>query len=217
MDDARVVEPLTPPPDELEPLLDRVRGGDRRATEELLRQSYDRVYPVCRRMLGNDTDAADAAQEALISVAKGLPRFDGRSRFTTWVYRIAVNASIDELRRRARRKVVPFPAASSSAASTASAVMGAGLAPGASSWSAAEPVFRGEGPEDVVGMLDVEAALVAVPLDYRAAVVLRDVCGLDYAEIAEVLGIPGGTVRSRIARGRGLLADRLRPDPEDGA
>ncbi|HET6963892.1 MAG TPA: sigma-70 family RNA polymerase sigma factor [Acidimicrobiales bacterium] len=208
IDEVRTVEPLTPPPDELEPLLDRARGGDRRAMEDLLRLSYDRVYAVCRRIVGNDTDAADAAQEALISVAKGLARFDGRSRFTTWVYRIAVNASIDETRRRSRRKVVPFPAASSSA--------GVGLGPvaGLASWPAAEPVFGGEGPEDVVGMLDVEAALVALPLDYRAAVVLRDVCGLDYAEIAEVLGIPGGTVRSRIARGRGLLADRLRPDPE---
>lgn len=207
VDRLQVVGPLTPSPDELEPLLAAARGGDRRAMEDLLRLTYDHVYPVCRRMVGNDTDAADAAQEALISVVRGLARFDGRSRYTTWLYRIAVNASIDELRRRSRRRVVPFRAATAVAG-------GPPFRATVPASDPVEPVFAGEGPEDVVGMLDVEAALLALPLDYRAAVVLRDVCGLDYAEIAEVLAIPGGTVRSRIARGRSLLAGRLRPDPE---
>lgn len=166
--------------------------------EDLLRASYDQVYPVCRRIVGNEVDAADAAQEALISVVRGLGRFDGRSRFSTWLYRIAVNASIDELRRRSRRRVVQFPGEDASSSSSVTE----------------EPLFRGAGPEDGLGMLDLQAALLELPLDFRAAVVLRDVCGLDYAEIAEVLAIPGGTVRSRIARGRSLLAGRLQPDPE---
>ena len=207
LDHLQRVGPLTPAPDELEPLLEAARSGDGRAMEELLRLSYDHVYPVCRRLVGNDTDAADAAQEALISVVRGLRRFDGRSRYTTWLYRIAVNASIDELRRRSRRRVVPFRA-------TTAVTRGASIPSTAPASEMAEPVFRGVGPEDVVGMLDVEAALLALPLDYRSAVVLRDICGLDYAEIAEVLAIPGGTVRSRIARGRSLLAGRLKPDPE---
>ncbi len=193
------VDPLVPPSDALESLLAPARGGDRRALEDLLRASYDHVYPVCRRIVGNEADAADAAQEALISVMRWIGRFDGRSRYTTWLYRIAVNASIDELRRRSRRRVVPFPSWPSSSSSGA---------------PDPEPASLTAGPEEVVGRLDIEAALMELPVDFRAAVVLRDVCGLDYAEIAEVLSIPGGTVRSHIARGRSLLAGRLGPARE---
>jgi RNA polymerase sigma-70 factor (ECF subfamily) len=183
---------VDPAPDDSAALLSLARSGDARALEELLRASYDQVYPVCRRVLGNEPDAADAAQEAVISVVRNLHRFDGRSRFSTWLYRIAVNASIDELRRRSRRAVVAFPSLS---------VLDDPVA---------EPAAGG-GPEDVAGRLDVEAALMELPIDFRAAVVLRDVCGLDYAEIGEILSIPGGTVRSRIARGRALVAQRLGP------
>lgn len=166
-------------------LLEQARSGDRQALDRLLRDNYGRIFAVCRRMTGNDADAADAAQEAMISVVKGLPRFDGRSQFGTWVYRISVNASIDELRRRTRRPVVGLD----------------GLDP--------RP-----GPEEAesgaIGV-DVDAALMKLPLEFRAPVVLRDLCGLDYSEIAEVLSIPGGTVRSRIARGRSALVDLLDP------
>lgn len=196
---------VVPFADDLDPLLAGARGGDQRALEDLLRASYDRTYPVCRRMLGNDVDAADACQEALMSVVRNLARFDGRSRYTTWLYRIAVNASIDELRRRSRRGVVPF----------GSRLARTGRPAGPSGRTGEEePAAPGGGPDDLVGMLDLEAALMELPLDYRSAVVLRDVCGLDYAEIAEALGIPGGTVRSRIARGRSLLAGRLRAGEE---
>lgn len=187
--------------EDTEPLLAAARSGDRRALNDLLRASYDTIHPVCRRIVGNDSDAADAAQEALMSVVRNLQRFDGRSRYSTWLYRIAVNASIDELRRRSRRRTAPW---SSGPVEAGTASVVASAPPGG------EPAYEGGGPEDVVGMLDLEAALMDLPLDYRSAVVLRDVCGLDYAEIAEILAIPGGTVRSRIARGRSLLAGRLR-------
>jgi len=162
----------------------------------LLRRHYDRIYAVCRRMTGNDADAADAAQDALMAVARGLPRFDERSRFSTWVYRIAVNSSIDELRRRSRRHTVSLD--------DETAVAALATAPPASGGS-------GSDPELVAGRVDVDAALRTIPLDFRAVVVLRDLCGLDYAEIAEVLQLPAGTVRSRIARGRGALARVLDP------
>jgi len=79
------------------------QGGDRRALDALLRAHYDRLYAVCRRLTGNDADAADATQDTLIALVRGLRGFDRRSRFTTWSYRVAVNASLDELRRRRRR------------------------------------------------------------------------------------------------------------------
>ncbi|HEY3811148.1 MAG TPA: sigma-70 family RNA polymerase sigma factor [Acidimicrobiales bacterium] len=165
------------------------KNGDRDALDTLLRRHYDRIHAVCRRMTGNDADAADAAQDALIAVARGLPRFDDRSRFSTWVYRIAVNASIDELRRRARRPGVSLD--------------------DMESLSVAAPV--GDAPEQAADRVDIDVALRRLPEDFRAAVVLRDLCGLDYAEIAEVLQVPPGTVRSRIARGRAALVGLLEP------
>ncbi|MHB1533901.1 MAG: RNA polymerase sigma factor [Acidimicrobiales bacterium] len=162
--------------------MSRARHGDREALEQLLRGQYDPIYAVCRRMTGNDDDAADATQDAVIAVARGLRSFDGRSRFSTWVYRIAVNASIDELRRRSRRPSV-----------------------GLDELSVADTA-PGRNPESSVDVVDVDAALRRLAPDFRAVVVLRELCGLDYAEISEILGLPPGTVRSRISRGRAALA-----------
>src|SRR4029079_15320786 len=81
-------------------LVRAARSGDRQALEDLLRRQYDRLHALCRRLTGNDADAMDATQEALIAVARGLDRFDERSSFKTWAYRVATNAALDELRRR---------------------------------------------------------------------------------------------------------------------
>lgn len=166
-------------------LVAAAQAGDRAALDRLLRSSYDRIWALCRRMTGNDADAQDAAQEALIAIARGLSRFDRRAAFSTWAYRVAANACLDELRRRQRR---PVPSDSADAH-----LAGAGPA-----------------PEQVTDRLLVDRGLAALPQDFRAAVVLRDLCDLDYAEIATVLDIPLGTVRSRIARGRAQLAEHLR-------
>jgi RNA polymerase sigma-70 factor, ECF subfamily len=164
-----------------------VLAGDGAALDRLLRLHYDRLHAVCRRITGNDADADDATQEALIAVARGLAagRFDGRSRFSTWAYRVATNACLDELRRRSRR-----PTATEAG------------------WWENEP-SAGEAPEVAGERVDIDRALARLPVDFRAAVVLRDLCQLDYAEIADVLGIPAGTVRSRIARGRAALVPLL--------
>src|SRR4051812_4211878 len=87
-------------------LVAAAQAGDRAALEALLGRHHERLHAVCRRLTGNDADAADASQDALIAIVRGLGRFDGRSQFSTWSYRIAVNACLDELRRRRRRPVL---------------------------------------------------------------------------------------------------------------
>jgi RNA polymerase sigma-70 factor (ECF subfamily) len=157
-------------------------GGDRRALEMLLDRHADRVHAICRRVVAHPEDALDATQEALIAIARGIGRFDGRSAFTTWLYRVATNAALDELRRRSRR---PVPVDDGPELVTVSA----------------------EGSVDA--RLDVDRALATVPEEFRAAVVLRDLADLDYPEIAAVLDVPVGTVKSRISRGRRALRDAL--------
>lgn len=178
-------------------LVAAAQAGDRAALDELLRRHYDRVHGLCRRLAGNDSDALDATQEALIAVVRGLPRFDGRAAFTTWLYRVATNACLDELRRR-RRRPEPRPADDGD--------HGVALSAGA-------PAID----QSVADRLAIDDALAGLPEDFRVAVVLRDVVGLEYAEIATTLDIPPGTVRSRIARGRAELARHLGNPSVDGS
>ncbi len=164
----------------------RAAEGDSTALDELLRAHSQLVHGVCRRILGNPDDALDATQEALLAIARKIGSFDGRSKFSTWAYRVATNAALDEARRRGRRPVPTetLPETAGNASRTA-------------------------GEAAIADRLDVDAALAQLTPEYRAAVALRDLVGMDYAEIADVLGIPPGTVRSRISRGRAALADLL--------
>lgn len=183
-------------------LVTAAQGGDRGALDQLLRRHYDRVHAVCRRITGQEADAADAAQDAMIAIVRNLERFDGRSSFGTWVYRIATNCSLDELRRRKRRGVVM---------GSEDDIAHADLA----------DVSSNVRIEAIGDHLALDSALRSLSDEYRLPVVLRDVADLDYAEIAAVLDLPPGTVRSRIARGRAALAKALSapdgnqaPDPE---
>jgi RNA polymerase sigma-70 factor, ECF subfamily len=168
-------------------LVAAAQRGDRRALDALLRLHHDRVHALCRRMTGNDADALDATQEALLAVCRGIGRFDGRSAFSTWLYRVVTNACLDELRRRNRR---PTPIADDGLLERGAPADASAIA-------------------DVEHRIDLDAALAGISAEFRAAIVLRDVCDLDYAQIGEILGIPPGTVRSRIARGRAALAHML--------
>jgi RNA polymerase sigma-70 factor (ECF subfamily) len=183
-------------------LVAAAKAGDRDALDRLLRNHYDRVFAVCRHLLGNHADAADAAQNAMISAVRGLARFDGNAAFGTWIYRIATNAALDELRRRSRRPLLVDQRASDG---------------GDSLTERAVDTNATEAYGTIEDRMVVGPALQTIRDDYRAAVVLRDVADLDYAEIADVLGIPPGTVRSRIARGRAALAGAIgtsRTDPD---
>ncbi len=186
-------------------LVTAAAGGDRRAMDALLRAQYDRIFAVCRRITGSDADAADAAQEAMIAIARSIGKFDGRSSFGTWVYRIATNASLDELRRRRRRPVVAHGGPH----------VGSGdEMPDDRDPHLADP--EGERRLDrTLDRLELDDALRKVPEEFRVPLVLRDVGDLDYSEIAATLGVPIGTVKSRIARGRAALAVALRAGNRD--
>jgi RNA polymerase sigma-70 factor (ECF subfamily) len=156
--------------------------------EEVARRYGRFLYTVAYRLTGNEADAQDLVQEALLRVRRGLPTYRPGS-MEGWLSRITTNAFLDEVRRRRRRPVDALPDDPDAA-----------LPPAA---SADEVLASSALPEDVQG------ALVQLPAEFRAAVVLCDVVGLGYAEIAESLGVPVGTVRSRIHRGRALLREAL--------
>ncbi len=162
----------------------RAKRGDAAAIDSLLRAHYDMVRAVCHRIIINTSDAEDATQIALLSIVRALPSFDGRSKFSTWIYRIATNAALDEVRRIQRR---PLPTDKESVYDTP----------------------KGDHTNAVDAQMDVSAALAQLPEEYRTAIVLRHVADLEYEEIAAIQGVPVGTVRSRLARGRSQLAEIL--------
>jgi RNA polymerase sigma-70 factor, ECF subfamily len=167
--------------------------GDRDALDRLLHRHFDRIHAVCRRIAGSSRDADDAAQEAMIRIVRGLDRFDGRASFSTWSYRIATNAALDELRKRSRRPELHVVRDDRSVPGTA------------------DPVdeLAERRVESVADRIAIDAALAELPEEFRVPVVMRDIGDLDYAEIAEALSVPLGTVKSRIARGRRMLLERL--------
>ena len=177
------------------------QGGDRDALDQLLRRHFDRIHAVCRRIAGSTRDADDAAQEALIRIVRALDRFDGRASFSTWSYRIATNAALDELRKRSRRPQLHLVHDDPE--------RGAGGAE-------ATDELAQRRVEGVVDRLAIDAALAELPEEFRVPVVMRDVRDLDKSEKAQARKITIGTVNWGIARGRRMLLARLgNRDPSD--
>lgn len=156
--------------------------------EEVARDHGHRIYTYAYRLTGDAQDANDLVQEVLIRVRRGLRTYRPGS-FEGWLWRITRNAFLDEVRRRKRRPTVPLPDTDLGHAGTS-------------------PPADVELARNRLGE-DVQAALLELPYEFREAVVLCDVVGLAYDEIAEAVGIPIGTVRSRIHRGRRLLREIL--------
>lgn len=159
-------------------------------TWEQVAHSHGRkIYNFAYRLTGNRADASDLAQEVLIRVKRGLATYTPGS-FEGWLWRITRNAFLDEIRRQKRRPTVPLPEEPDRLGSAAAPAPEVMLA----------QTQLGE---------EVQAALLELPYEFREAVVLCDVVGLSYDEIAAAVGVPVGTVRSRIHRGRKLLRDAL--------
>ena len=190
--------PSNPVPDhELDgPLIARARAGDGDALDELVVRYQDRVFNMAYRILGNREDALDTSQEIFITVFRTLHRFEERARFSTWLYRVTVNRCRDELRRRATRK---HARPRSLDAARAAHEENGGQADPPQMAIAGEASAR------------IQAAIDGLPDDTREVMVLRDVEDCSYEEIAEILAIPVGTVRSRLHRARSLMRDALQP------
>lgn len=156
--------------------------------EEVAREHGRTIYNFAYRLTGDSNDAHDLVQEVLLRVRKGLARYRPGS-FEGWLWRITRNAFLDEVRRRKRRPTVPLPEHEPG-----------GLDPAPAPDEELARVRLGR---------DIQAALLQLPYDFREAVVLCDVVGLTYEEIAEAVAIPVGTVRSRIHRGRKMLKELL--------
>ncbi len=165
--------------------------GDPQAFAELVRRHRDRLWAVALRTIGDREEAADAVQDALLAAHRNAARFRGDSAVTTWLHRIVVNACLDRIRRRQAHPTVPLPDGSRSDDRPS------GVEPAA-------PVH------DHDTALVVRAALAALPVDQRAAIVLVDVQGYPVAEAAEMLGVAEGTIKSRCARGRARMAIALK-------
>jgi RNA polymerase sigma-70 factor, ECF subfamily len=168
-------------------LLVRCIEGDRDAFAPIYEQFKDMVHTLAHHMLGNRADADEATQETFLAAWRSVGSFRFESGFATWLYRLGVNVCLERLRREGRRRALGNGHGADLVRATPLAARAEAEGPGA----------------------DVRAALGGLEPTYRACVILRDLGGLSYQEIAETLGVPVGTVRSRIARGREALRARL--------
>jgi RNA polymerase sigma-70 factor (ECF subfamily) len=178
-------------------LIQAARGGDLDSFNRLVLAYQDLVYNQAFRMIGEEESADDATQNAFISAYNHLGSFRGGS-FKAWLLRIVTNACYDELRRRKRRPTIPLEPLDD-----------AGEEVESPSWIV-DPADR---PEEQVLRIELQNAiqhcLDKLPDDFRSAVVMVDVQGLDYSEAAESIGTPIGTIKSRLARARLRLRDCL--------
>jgi RNA polymerase sigma-70 factor (ECF subfamily) len=191
VDDLFITTPGASPLPSPEDAARAVAAGDTSAFRVVVDECGGRVFRMLARMLGNDSGAEDVLQDVLVSAFEALRdgRFDGRSSVYTWVYRIAVNAALDALRRRGRQAQAPPPTAPVSP-------MAGGVI------------------EARFALRRLEVLLDALPVEQRSALVLKELEGLSSAEVAAALGISEGAVEQRLVRARATLRQRL-PDAVD--
>ena len=181
-------------------LVEQCRRGDSAATERLILRYQNRIYNAILKMCGNADDAAELTQDTFVKVIENIDKFEGRSSFYTWAFRIAVNLTLNYCQRKARVGFRSLDAEDDEKDSQAKQVLKKFLADDSS-------------PDPAVVAANKELCKIAVRTlmklgdEQRAVVVLRDIEGMNYAQIAEVLDIELGTVRSRLSRARSNLRE----------
>jgi len=183
-------------------LLERCLTGDVEAFDSLMALHEDRVYRVALRISGNPDEAADLTQECFLRVFTALPGFRREAAFSTWLYRIVTNVCLDQLKRRARRREVqPSPAQGEEQTELWERLPADGERPD-------EGLIRQQRQQAV------QQAIATLPEHQRAVLVLYDLEGFSYEEIAEMVDTSLGTVKSRLNRARLALRNRLEPHME---
>jgi RNA polymerase sigma-70 factor (ECF subfamily) len=175
-------------------LVARSRDGDLEAFTGLVEAYQSRIYNLAFRLVGNREDAGDMAQEVFIRAFMALKGFKGRASFSTWLYRVAANVCLDELRRRRRQPVTSLDATYRTSDGDDLARQVADPAPGPEELAEREEVQRA-----------VQLGIRSLTPAHRLVVVLRDIQGLTYQEMSQALGVSVGTVKSRLNRARESL------------
>ena len=178
-------------------LIKRAASGDAAAFNELLGMHERRMYAVALRMCNNAEDAQDCLQEAMLRVYRAISGFKAESSFSTWVYRITMNTCLDELRRRKNRPNTSLDG-----------LLDTGWSPVDASDTPERHAVRTQARESL------QRFIRELPEDMRAAIVLRDIQGYSYDEIARILDTNVGTIKSRISRGREKLREKIAANAE---
>ena len=177
-------------------LVQKAKAGDRDAFAALVSAYECKIYNLALRYLGNREDAMDASQEVFLRVFRFLPGFQEESGFSTWIYRIGVNVCKDMLAKRAKRGELSLE-----------------LPDEEEDYRTAEVADRRYDPEAIVEQADLRESLAEaigqLPQQQREMIVLRDIQGLSYEEIGQVLSLEAGTVKSRLSRARENLRKKL--------
>ena len=184
-------------------LIQKVKNGQTEAYGQLVRKYQDRVFNACWRICGHLEDARDLTQEAFLRALENISAFRQRSGFYTWIFRVAVNLALSHRRRDGRRRTISLDQPTDPRG-TQAADLGRRAAK-----------ERGDDPAASASNAELQArvtrALQGLDDDHRAVVVLRDIEGMNYSEIGEILDIPAGTVRSRLHRARMALRQAVLP------
>ena len=183
-------------------LVQQSQMGDTTAMERLILRYQNRIYNVILKMCGNPDDAAELAQETFVKVIESIDKFQGKSSFYTWLFRIAVNLTLNHCQRSSRTAARSLDAEETEPDGTTSQTLRDCL----SDERALDPAAVAQNRE----LCELaKKSLLQLEEPQRAVVVLRDIEGMDYAQIADVLNIELGTVRSRLSRARSSLRDIL--------
>ena len=183
-------------------LIKRAQSGDVAAFEALIEAYEQKVFHIAYRMAGNPDDAADMAQEILLKIFRNVGKFKGESKFSTWVYRVATNTCLDELKKAKRKAAYSLD----EEFETEEGQLGVEVAD-----TAPTPEQRVEGQEIRDAITE---AISRLSEEHRQIIILRDINGLTYEEVADILDCSLGTVKSRISRAREQLRKILSQDRE---